>query len=179
MYISMKMKIILIILVLVAVLFAINSCTTEQTTNGEKGKTIVDEPGKGVIKPTDPNKEGLATVADLPLAKIITPLSVKDVIEHRSALKGKTITVKGYIVEAILGEEACPTNTGNSQLETPGGCAQPRIIIADTLDKTRDIKYDLIILVGEDEKSYTKNQLVEVKAIVDASKVAVVLNKVY
>ncbi len=172
----MKLKIMLIILVLVAVLFAINSCTTDQTTNG--GKTVIEEPGKGIVKPSDPNKEGLAAVADLPLAKIISPLSVKDVIEHRSALNGKIITIKGVVVEAILGEKACPADKGENNVPPLGGCAQPRIFLADAKDTT-DSNARVMILVREDENQYEVGESVKVTGSISGSKVAVVMNKIY
>ena len=172
----MKFKIILITVTILAVLFAMNSCTLDQTTRNE-GKTT-DKPGKSVIQPGDQNKEGLANVPDIPYTTIPKILSVKDVVEHRTALHGRQVTVKGYVVEAILGEEACPTGQGGNIMEPqPQGCAQPRVFLADTMDKTRDIKYDLMILLG-DEQSYKEGQPVEIKGIVSASKVAVVMSTV-
>jgi len=171
------MKIVLIILTLVAVFFAINSCTT----NINEGKINSTQPvDKIIIKPVDPDKDGLARVVDLPLGKIGMPMNVKEVIEHRSALHGKQITVKGYVVEAILGEDACPAakKGENSLVPVQGGCGRPRIFLADKTDAARDTQYDLMILVSETEDSYKKGQWVEITGSVSASKVAVIVDMV-
>lgn len=128
--------------------------------------------GKGVsVQVVDPNKASLATMQDLPLETIPAILSVKELIEHRSALHEKTVTVKGVILEAIVGEKACPSNTP--------GCAQSRIIIAESADASRDKRYDVIVLVKDDDQNYAAGQSVEAKVKVSASKVAVSLEKVY
>lgn len=161
-----------LLLVAVSMLFLfINGCIFQEPQKDTKPAVKV------TVLP--PDTTGLANIPDLPLAKIPALLSVKEVVEHRTALHGKTITVRGFVVEAILGEKACPSFTGNN-LQTPGpeSCAQPRIIVADSLEKTRDLKYDVMILVNEDEEGYSDGQPVEVKGLVFASKVAVYLEKI-
>src|SRR3989344_751125 len=125
-----------------------------------------------VIFPEDPEKAGLAQVPDLPLAASITQaVSVKFLVEHRSALHGKTVLVSGVVVDSLLGEKACPPGIG--------GCAEPRIFIADTKDASRDTRYDFMILVCEDvtEKDYEVGKRYEVLINVEASKVAVIGRK--
>ena len=148
-------------------------------TNEEK-VTGTQPADKIVVNPVDPDKESLAEVVDLPLEKIGAPLSVKEVIEHRSALNGKLITVKGYVVATLLGEDACPTiKKGDSGLvPAQGSCGRPRIFLADTADAARDAQYDFMILVSETEDNYKKGQQVEVTGSISASKVAVIMNAV-
>ncbi|MBI1972866.1 hypothetical protein HYS50_02590 [Candidatus Woesearchaeota archaeon] len=165
-----KRAVLIGVIILVALLF-IDGCRGEYSSREIKPAvrvTIVQNNQNG----------GLANYPDLPLADIPPILSVKEVVEHRSALHGKTITVSGFVIETLLGGESCPSSAGNNvQTLIPGSCAQPRIKVADTLDQSRDLKYDVIILVSEEEEGYSVGQPVEVKGIVFASKVAVYLEK--
>lgn len=128
----------------------------------------------GTVQPEDSNKAGLALYPDLPLTSLPQqPLSIKSVVEHRTALNGKTISIRGVIISTFLGEKACPPDRGM--------CAQPSIFLADTAEKNRNPLYDLRILVAEDEqeKSYSIGKTVDLQVIVDGSKVAVVARKTY
>lgn len=95
-----------------------------------------------------PKPEELSTYPDLPLGNLdlSKPLSIKVVVEHRMALNGKTISVRGYVVSTLLGEAEC----GGS-----GACAQPRIVLADTTKAARDINYDLTVLLNETDQGYS------------------------
>lgn len=131
------------------------------------------------INPTEP--VGLASYPDKPLgATLPEPLSMKDVIGHRSALHGKTIRVKGVVVATLLGEKACGNTLGQGNTVGPGMCAQPRIFIADSQDKNRDPHYDVQVLLPEDTKdtAYTVGQQVVLRVVVTSSTVAVSLRKV-
>lgn len=136
--------------------------------NGESGTSIV------TVQPEDPNKVGLAPYPDLPLTSISQqPLSVKFVVEHRSALNGKTISIRGIVVATLLGEKACPPDRGM--------CAQPSIFLADTTDKNRNPLYDLQVRIGEEEqeKSYLIGKTTELQVVVDGGKVHIVARKTY
>jgi len=129
--------------------------------------------GVAVVSIEDLGTAGLATYPDLALTSVPTePVTAKFVVEHRSALSGKPITVKGMVTEAILGEKACPPDLG--------ACAAPRIFIADSLDVSRDKNYDLMILVDESasEKDYPIGKAIEISGTVEASKVAVNLRSI-
>ncbi len=140
-------------------------------------KEIADgstQSGTGTIQPEDPERSGLAPYPDLPLTSLPKqPLSVKFVVEHRSALSGKTILIRGIIVGTLIGEKACPPDRG--------ACAKPSIFLADTTEKNRNMLYDLRILVGEEEqeKSYPTGKTVDLQVIVDGSKVSVIAQKMY
>lgn len=118
---------------------------------------------------------GLRKYPDKPVASIPTqPVSLRYVVEHRSALNGKTITVRGIVIQ-MPRPPAASTSQGEQSMAFP----QPRIFLADTTAKRRDKNYDLIVLLQEGERGYSAGQKVKLKVIVDASAVAVVLRKVY
>lgn len=130
--------------------------------------------GTSTIQPEDPERSGLAPYPDLSLISLPKqPHSVKFVVEHRSALNGKTILIRGIIVGTLLGEKACPPDRGM--------CAQPSIYLADTIEKNRNTLYDLRTLVGEEEqeKSYPIGKTIDLQVTVDGSKVSVVARKTY
>lgn len=128
----------------------------------------------GTVQPEDPNKAGLVLYPDLLITSLPTePVSVKFVVEHRSALNGKSIKVRGVIVGTLLGEKACPPDRGM--------CAQPNIFLADTTAESRNKLYDLRVLVSEEEqeKNYLVGSTIEIQIVADGSKVAVVAHKTY
>jgi hypothetical protein len=127
----------------------------------------------GVVEPEDPNQAGLAPYPDEPLAsRPAGPLSIKEVIEHRSALNDQTVQVRGMIVATLLGEKACPPDRG--------ACGQPSLFLAETAQPNRDPLYDLQVLVGEAEREadYPLGETIELQVLVRGSKVAVVAQKV-
>lgn len=126
--------------------------------------------GQGTVEAPKPG--GLSSYQDLPIGNldVSKPLSIKAVVEHRSTLNGKTVTVKGFVISTLLGEAACANR---------GACAQPRIVLSDTTETTRDANYDLTILLPETEQGYIVGQAVTVTGVVSASSVAVVLQKTY
>lgn len=133
-----------------------------------------DESNTATIQPGDPNKDGLAPFPDLPLSSLPQqPLSIKFVVEHRSALNGRTILTSGVIVGTLLGEKACPPDRGM--------CAQPSIFLADTAGENRNKLYDLRVIVGEEEqeKSYPIGKTIGLQVVIDGSKVAVIARKTY
>ncbi|NTV81291.1 MAG: hypothetical protein HGA24_07710 [Candidatus Aminicenantes bacterium] len=57
------------------------------------------EVSTAVVEPEDPQQIGLAPYPDEPLTAIPTePISVKELVEHRSALNGQTVRVRGVVV---------------------------------------------------------------------------------
>ena len=101
------------------------------------------------------------------------PISVSYLIEHRSALNGQTVRVKGLVLGMMLGDKAC--------LPDRGMCAQPSIFLADTVENTKNPHYDLRVLVSEQEREedYKLGQLVEVRGTVYGDRTAVVFSKLY
>lgn len=125
--------------------------------------------GTGIAAP-------VSTVApvlpDLPLEQDIAgPVTPRFVIEHRSALDGKSITVQGVIVSALTGEAACPPGRGM--------CAQPRVTLSDgEAGVAPDPAFDLVVLLPEgDDTGYTRGQEAEVRGRVSASGFTAVLHK--
>jgi len=127
------------------------------------------EGNTGIVAPIDPAKVPVAP--DLPLSGMpAEPVNVRFVVEHRSALHEKKITVRGTVVAALLGEQACPPDRGM--------CAQPRVTLSDTGQVSPDKLYDLVVLLPEgDAQTYTVGQSVELTGIVSASPSAVVMHR--
>ena len=126
-----------------------------------------------MITPVNAETAGLAKYADEPLASIpAAPMSVKFLVEHRTALNGKTVTVQGFVVATILGKAACPGGG-------IGACSQPRVFLADTTSEARDKNYDTVVLVSETEETYATGQSATIKCIVASSKASVYLTKSY
>lgn len=141
------------------------------TPNGGTGSV---KSGTETVQPEDPNKVGLALYPDLTITSLPTEsVSVKFIVEHRSALNSKSIKVRGIIVGTLLGERACPPDRGM--------CAQPSIFLADTTEESRNKLYDLRVLVNEEgqEKNYPVGKTIEIQIVVNGSKVAVVAHKAY
>jgi hypothetical protein len=134
---------------------------------------VTAEASTGVVEPEDPNQIGLAPYPDEPLPTIpIEPMSTKEILEHRSALNGQTVQVRGIIVATWLGEKACPPDRGM--------CAQPSLFLADTTEAGRDPLYDVRVLVSEAEQEadYPIGETVELKAVVQGDKLGLILQKV-
>src|SRR3990167_4443545 len=92
------------------------------------------------------------------------PVSVSYVIEHRSALNGKTVQVTGVVVANWLKQED-PTGL------KMGMYMQPSIFLADSASTSRNPLYDLRVLVPEGmelpEDQYMAGKTVTVWARVD------------
>ena len=135
------------------------------------------------IQPEQSEKLGLYNYSDYPLDSAPTaPISVKYLVEHRSALNEKDVIVSGIVVSALLGEKACPSNIGGVGDEinpVAMDCAQPRIFLADSMSEDRDRLSDLIVIVNEEEKDYNVGQTTEIKGTVYGYKTGVQLTKIY
>lgn len=132
-------------------------------------------PFSATTQPIDPNQEGLAPYPDLPLGPLLPTgsVSIKFVVEHRTALNNRSVTVVGKVVNTLLGEKACPPDRGM--------CAQPSVFLADSTDSNRNPHYDLKIIVNESEqeKNYPIGKSIEIPITVEGSKVAIIGRKVY
>ncbi len=120
------------------------------------------------------NQSGLKKYPDRPLAAIPRQaVSLRYIVEHRSALNGKTITVRGFVARALW-----PATENVSSGEQSMANPQPRIFLADSLRKGRDKNYEVMVLVREDDNRYLVGQKVKLKVRVDSGQAAVVLRKV-
>ena len=116
-------------------------------------------------EPSDPSQSGLSDYPDRPVDETPrTPVTPRFVVEHRTALKGKEVTVRGLVVVVA---------------PVPPGSARPRFFMAETSEPGRDQNYDLMVILAEDDDGYAVGDEVEVKGTVESSKVAVYLRKSY
>lgn len=125
------------------------------------------------VEPEDPAGVGLSAYPDRPLAALpVAPISVRELIEHRSALNDRIVRVRGVVVATLLGDQACPSDRG--------ACAQPSLFLADTTQAGRDPHYDLRVLVSEAEieEDYPIGATVELRVRVYGDRAAVVGQKI-
>lgn len=106
---------------------------------------------------------------DLPLEALPTEaVSIQFLVEHRTALHEKMVTVRGVVLSVLIGEAACPS--------TGGMCAQPRLTLADSASDSRDKRYDFVVLFPEGGgEGYHVGEDTKISGIVSASPQAVVL----
>ena len=133
------------------------------------GKINSANSGTGIVEPE--TSEGISSLIDIPLESYpSSPVPSRFVIEHRSALDGRTIEIRTFVAGTLLGEQACPPDRG--------ACAQPRIWLNEFTGADRDKEFDLMVLLDEDDNSTYKvydNPLV--KGIVHGSKSSVYVEK--
>jgi len=114
---------------------------------------------------------GLASYPDEPLTTPLPdPVSLRFLVEHRSALNTTVIQLRGVVVYALLGRAACMLDSTD--------CGEPRVFLAETTDPTRDRNYDVIVLVRPTDTGYRVGETVQVRGTVSSSKVAVGLRVV-
>lgn len=114
--------------------------------------------------PHAPAQAGLSGYPDQSLDETPrAPVTPRFVVEHRTALGGKDVTVRGRVV-LVAGL---------------AGSALPRIFVAETREPGRDKNYDLMVLLSEDDDSYAAGDEVELRGTVESSKAAVYLRKSY
>ncbi len=120
----------------------------------------------GVIHPDQPQGPALP---DLPLETLPSEtLSVQFLVEHRSALHEKKVTVRGTVLSVLVGEDACPSSGGM--------CAQPRLTLADSEAADRDNRYDLVVLFPEGGgEGFRAGEVSEISGTVSASAYAAVV----
>src|SRR3989338_4278817 len=115
-----------------------------------------------VIQPVDPNS-GTFRIQDNPLSVVpASAISVEYLIEHRSALNGKTVKVKCVVVVDWTDASRCSPYAEML-------CPQPIIYIADSALDSRPTYYDLRVVLSEGDTSYKIGQSVEIKGTVEGS----------
>jgi hypothetical protein len=115
----------------------------------------------------------LEAIADRPLASTPTSaVSPRFVVEHRSALNGRSIAVRGIVVSTPAQTQ---TASGSGVTPMPGFNPQPRVVVAESLAQDRDRRYDLTVLLPGDHQGYPVGASVDVKGLVDGNHQAVVL----
>jgi hypothetical protein len=125
--------------------------------------------------PDNRSSIGLSHYPDSPLRVMPTePITVTYLIEHRSALNGKMVRVRGVVVHTLLGEAACPSGAAGVP---PGACAQPSIYLADEGKEPRDANVNIRVLVSASDTSYYVGQIVVIQGTVFGNPSAVLLAK--
>jgi len=131
---------------------------------------------RGEMKHSHPTDSGLAKYPDEPLKTIPpTPMSPEFLVEHRTALRGKAVTVRGVVVRTGFAEK---TGAASGATPSPGAHPQPRLFLANDAKEERDKNYDLMVLLGEEDEDYATGETAEIKGIVESSKVAIYLRKI-
>lgn len=124
-----------------------------------------------ITAPGQSSPVGLALYPDHPLSLVPTaPITVSDLITHRSALNGQMVQVRGVVVHTLLGEAACPPRGAGI---SPGACAQPSIYLADEGKEEWEAHEALRILVQESDTGYDIGQGVIIRGRVIGHRTAV------
>ncbi len=131
------------------------------------------------IMPGERGDSALSKIPDLPIEPLqepSPPLSVKYVVEHRSALSNKKVMITGVVVENNLNANECADGQMCAMLYI-----QPNIVIAATDSPTRDKTYDIRISMSEEDRNqmneYAVGKTVQVLANVSADKNSILLIK--
>jgi hypothetical protein len=129
--------------------------------------------------PRGRSQSDLSRYPDYPLGTMPTaPISPRFVIEHRSALNGKTVSIRGTVVRVIAPDDAEPSSAAGVA-PRPGRFAQPRIFLADSGAKDLDKNHEVVVLLREGDKGYPVGQLVDIEGTVDGNQAAVVVRRLY
>jgi hypothetical protein len=167
-------------LLTVAAILLVLGCGTLQTN--QRPPTLEVGQTGSVVKagPQDSSTSGLAAYPDDPLPAVPPgPISPRFLAEHRSALNGRVVELQGVVVFALVSDAACPHGSTH--------CAEPRIILAETPDPGRDHNYDVMVLVRPsdvpvrtrpEDTQYQVGDQVQVRGMVQSSKVTVLLRKI-
>ncbi len=128
------------------------------------GSGVADTAGAPGRRPGD---APLSAVPDEPLrTPPATPVSVRYLVEHRSALDGATVRLVGVVVAT---QPAGPCSRSEN-------CPPPRLIVADAAAAGRDPRYDVRVwLPPAWDGRYHPGERVELPVEVTATPVAVTL----
>jgi hypothetical protein len=153
---------------------------SNQSKPNQNRNTNSAQPGNGQIIPGAVNSNASATSGGLAKYKDIKidslpskAVSPKYIVEHRTALNDKIITVSGVIVSVNQPATDNSAAGGVRSMANP----QPRIFIADNAKNSRDKNRDMMVIV-EEGNNYSVGQKVTLKVKVSSSKVAVMLQKI-
>jgi len=124
------------------------------------------------------SRTDISQLADQPLDTVpTTPVTPRFVLEHRSALHGKRVTVKGTVVRVVgAGNAQSPGSGGVTPV--PGANPQPRIFLVESPAKADDT-YELLVLLREGDGGFAVGQAVEIEGVVETGPAAVILRRHY
>lgn len=155
--------------VLCAAVLALPTLTTNAQTQAQTHM--------GTANPASQSKSGLDNRPDYPLKNVPQgPISPKFLINHRTALKGKVVRVRGIVV-AAPGPANVPPADGATLIANAN--PQPRIFLADTTGEKRDRSYDLTVMLREGDDKFAIGARVVVTGVVEAGHNVVYLRRTY
>lgn len=113
-----------------------------------------------------PEEYPMYSVPDLPITgQLPSPATVRWVVEHRSALNGRTISVRGVVVQLVENPKCAEGSP------CVGMYVQPGIMLADTADPARDQRYDLRVSLNTEPAGYVIGSTVIVTGEVAGSRI--------
>jgi hypothetical protein len=119
--------------------------------------------------PTTAPDRNQPCVHNPPLSRVpCKPVSVGFVMRHKSSLNGKFVTIRGKVVSAFLGDDACPPGRGV--------CMQPSVFLANSRSSD-ELQPQLRVLLTPDTPAhaYRRGAVVTVSGTVRATGTEVVL----
>ena len=120
-----------------------------------------------------PQVENKALGPDLPLRSVPPKVvSVRFIVDHRSALNQHTVRVRGIITAALLGDAACPPDRGM--------CMAPSIVLAESEPGKNRPACSVRVLMAKESKAqdYPIGKAVVLRVTVEGQVTGVVLTKV-
>jgi hypothetical protein len=131
----------------------------------------------GTGRAGEPARQGLARIADNPLdAMPATGISPRFVIEHRSALNGRVVKVRGTVTRVVQPRDS--PSAGASVTPLPGQFPQPRVFLGESTGE-RDRTYDLMVLLREGDTEFKPGDVIEIEGTVEGNQDAVLLRRRY
>ncbi len=150
------------VLFLLVTITAVSAQTlpTAGTTQGmpTQNSTLQPQPGTQTLGP------------NLPLSSVpTTTVNVRFIVEHRSALSGHLVRVRGVVSAALLGEAACPPDRGI--------CMQPSLILEDADCGDKQLSCSIRMLMPQNAKAedYPHGKPVEIRGLVNGSETSVLM----
>jgi hypothetical protein len=143
--------------------------STKETTSTSNGSSTT-QPN---ISPTKVFVQGkLNTPTPQPPTPTHEPGNVGTIVENQEQLNGQVIEVRGYLVHATVGQEACTYL---------GLCDYSTFVVADTTSLNRDTEKDVTVIANKNEKeeNYVNGDWLEFQARVVSNNGIVTLEKVY
>jgi len=139
------------------------------------GCTVTTSSPTPLQQPPVGQQADVSGIPDYPLDNVpSTPVSPQFVLEHRSALNGKTVRLRGTVVRMIQ-----PDSGSGGGTTLPGANPQPRVFLAAGSAIGGQPAPELMMLLREGDAGFPAGQVIEVDAAVEATAVAIVVTRVY
>ncbi len=115
--------------------------------------------------PMYPGESPMSKIPDLAIKSMpepAPPFDVKYVVEHRSALNDKKIQIEGIVVSNFLKDTSCP----DPKMGCPAMYMAPGITLAGSKNQSRNILYDLRVIMTEADRSKSEDYRVGSKVTI-------------